>query len=172
MTRRSRRRPLLDGLRGEEAARVLGRLLDEHPELVGEVEELARAELGAVASDSLVAEVIAAIDGIGLDQLNARSGRIPGRGYVHEVDAAYELVEGAIEPYHEDIRRRTRLGFVEAASEIVMAVLDALAEVVPAKEGSVLAYAGEDVPGELAGELIREAKSLGLHVSPDREPRW
>lgn len=169
---RRRRRPLLDELHGDEARLVLGRLLDAHPELVDEAETLARARLADVAGESLAAEVVAAIEGIGLDQLNARSGRIPGLGYVHEVDAAYELVEEAFEPYREEVRRCARLGLTDSAVAIVVAVLDALQQVVPAEQGSVLAYAGEDVPDELAFELLREAKSLGLDVPSDRGPRW
>jgi hypothetical protein len=45
-----------------------------------------------------------------LDALGARVGRVRGRGYVHETDAAWELVEEAIEPFRSDIERRAALG--------------------------------------------------------------
>lgn len=148
---------LCDHLDAAERAAVLRALLKERPELHAEVERLAATLLQDVTTDAVTGDVSWALDGLALEDLAGRAGRQPGRGYVHEGEAAYELVEEAVQPFVDDLRRRARLGMHDAAAQLAVRLLAGLYECRDAPDGSVLAYAGPDTPGELAAWVMREA---------------
>jgi hypothetical protein len=52
--------------------------------------------LGEVRVESVAVEIRTALVELELADLAVRAGRQPGGGYVHETDAAYDLVEGAV----------------------------------------------------------------------------
>lgn len=113
---------------------------------------------------------------IPLDALGARAGRTRGGGYVHEVDAAWELVEEAIEPLRSDLERRATLGSVDAAATLAVGTVAGLYRVRVPEAGTVLAYAGEDTPSELASGVLELAAKLGVEIPPssaeDHWPDW
>ncbi len=88
---------------------MLDALLIAHPELNDEAERIARDLLTAVSVEQVASEVEAALRWISLDALAARAGRVRGRGYVHETEAAWELVDEAIEPFRSDLDRQASL---------------------------------------------------------------
>jgi hypothetical protein len=75
---------------------------------------------------------------------------------VHETDAAFDLVAGAMRPFVEDLRRRARLGLDEAAAKLALGVLTGLYRCRDARDGTVLAYAGTETPEELAPWVVTE----------------
>ncbi len=89
-----------------ERAMVMGMLLDERPELRTDAERIGAELLADVSADEVAGEVAERLEGLAIEDLASRAGRQPGRGYVHEVEAAYELVEEAVRPLEEDVRRR------------------------------------------------------------------
>jgi hypothetical protein len=116
-----------------------------------------RESTGAAVKRSLLALDIADLD----------AGYQPGRGYVHECDAAAELVEQAIEPFEEDARRRLRLGLTEAAQALALGVLDGLEACEGSYDGDeVLCYAGRTSPMTMATRCgnycVRQASCLCL----------
>lgn len=148
-------------------------LLANRPELAAEAEELAAELLAAVSIDAVASDVKAALLEIPLDALATRAGRVRGRGYVHEVDAAWELVEEAIEPFRADLRRRATHGSAKAASSVAVGVVAGLYLVREPEMGTVLAYAGEDTPGELADDVLSLAAELGVDIPADApEHHW
>lgn len=148
-------------------------MLARRPELAAEAEELATEVLAAVSIDAVASDVEAALQGIPLDALASRAGRVRGRGYVHEVDAAWELIEEAIEPFRSDLRRRASLGSAEAASSMAAGIVAGLYLVREPEMGTVLAYAGEDTPGQLADDVLSLAAELGVEIAPKTaEEHW
>jgi hypothetical protein len=107
-----------------------------------------------------------ALEELPLDALAMRSGRIRGRGYVHETDAAWELLEESIEPFLADLRRRAILG-LDAAADVAAGIVAGLYRCREPEDGTVVAYAGPDSLSELADEVINEANRLGLVLTPD-----
>jgi hypothetical protein len=91
---------------------------------------------------------------------------------VHEADAAWEIVEEAVEPFLADMRRRASLGLAGSAAVVATGVVAGLYRVDPPEEGSVLAYAGPDVPGELADAVLDEAGRLGIDIDPKAPGRF
>ena len=90
-------------------------------------------------------------------QLVYRAGRVRGRGYVHENEAASEILEEVLQPDLDDLARRAALGLDDAARQIGLGLLRGLANCrAGVQDGTVLAYAGPDVTDELAWS-VREA---------------
>jgi hypothetical protein len=121
--------PLLALLHPAEQSYVLLELLDGHPELREEADEYALEILNDVDVDAVTDEVVDVFMGMDHTLIGQRSGRQPGRGYVHEVDAVWELLEEAIEPFVDEVVRRRRLRLDDAAQRYVQGVLAGLDEV-------------------------------------------
>lgn len=165
-----RRRPpptsALDALSGAEHARILVELLTSHPELRSEAEDAARRLLDDASVDAIAGSVACALEELPLDALAMRSGRIRGRGYVHETEAAWEILEEAVEPFLADLRRRAMLG-LDAAADVAAGIVAGLYRCREPEDGTIVAYAGPDSLSELADQVINEANRLGLLLSPD-----
>lgn len=105
---------------------VLLHLLKAHPELRREAEQLA----AAAASDVDREEIAAAVEEAYLNQsymeIGDRCGRQPGRGYVQEGDAQWELLEEVLEPFLTEVERLVRIGHQPAAGTQVLGILDGL----------------------------------------------
>jgi hypothetical protein len=149
---------VLDALTADESSALLAAVLEPHPELVDEAENEARELLSAVTVDDVAVNVSSMLTMIPLEELGARAGRVRGRWYVHEADAAFELVEGAVESFLAGMRRRASLGLAGPAVVVATGVVAGLYMVDPPDDGSVLAYAGSDVLDELASAVLDEAE--------------
>ncbi len=136
----------------EEAARVLHRLLDAHPELVCEADGIARALLGEVSFEDIADEVEAAVEAPDLDDLGSRAGR-HSWGYTHPTEAAWELLEEAVEPFVEDMKRLAALGLEAEALEICKGIVLGLYRARGETGHDVLEWA-EDFPAEAAAGAL------------------
>jgi hypothetical protein len=99
---------VLEKLRPGEAAAVLNQLLDKHPELKSEAEELASQIMSAASSEDVAEEVYVEITSIDLDALNGRAGS-HSWGYVEPSEAATELLTEALEDRVEEMKRNLEL---------------------------------------------------------------
>ncbi|MGH3442291.1 MAG: hypothetical protein ACRDUY_09680 [Nitriliruptorales bacterium] len=156
-----------DALDPAERGAVLAELLAERPDLRGDIERLAAAHLRTTSVDAVAGDIEWELESIELEDLAGRAGRQPGRGYVHENEAAYELVEQAVQPFVDDMLRRARLGMTEAAAEVALGIIVGLYGCREAPDGTVLAYAGPDTPRELAGWVASEVRKAGVTLAPD-----
>lgn len=164
--RRTTPTPALDALSGAEHGRVLTELLTSHPELRSEAEDTARRLLDDASVDAIAESVARALEELPLDALAMRSGRIRGRGYVHETEAAWEIVEEAVEPFLVDLRRRAGLG-LKTAVAVATGIVAGLYRCREPEDGTVVAYAGPDSLSELADAVMDEANTLGVVLSPE-----
>jgi hypothetical protein len=156
-----------------ERAGVLAALLTDRSELHAEVERLAAALLGHVRVESVAVEVRTELAELELIDLAVRAGRQPGGGYVHETDAAYELVEAAVQPFVDDLHRRARVGMHEAAAKLALGVLTGLYLCRGPRDGTVLAYAGTDTTEELAAWVVDETTKAQVELpSADVAAAW
>ncbi len=165
---RPRRRPTpsLDQLTTAERGELLGALLTAHPELTGETERLALA-LAAVDADEVAETIEWELREADADQLAYRAGRVSGRGYVHENEAASEMLEELLQPELDNLARRAALGLHDAARQIAIGLLRGLANCGEGvAEGTVLAYAGPDVTDDLAW-TVRDALAKADLDLPD-----
>ena len=165
--REKRALSVLGSLTPVERGEVLTTLLSAHPELLSEAERMAGALLSTVSVEQIACEVESALTGIPLDALAVRAGRVPGRGYVPEYDAAWELLEEAIGPFRVDLQRRAELTVDQAATRVAIGIVGGLYRVREPELGTVLAYAGDDALPELAASVLHLAATLGVVLPGD-----
>jgi hypothetical protein len=157
---------VLDGLEPEECSRVLAGLLALHPDLRPAAEELARTALDAVDEDAVADEVIAAYHGMELRRIGERMGPRRGRGYVDETEAAWELLEEALEPFLAQISRLGGLGFTDAAGRCAQGVLAGLDELRECTDPDIVFAWGppEDAAAELAESVHATAERVRVTI--------
>ncbi len=146
---------------------MLDALVIDHPELKGDLERIAGELLSSVSIEQVAADVESALIGIPLDALASRAGRVPGGGYVHETDAAWELVEEVIAPFRSDLERRAALGHHDAATSMAIGIVAGLRRARDPEMGTVLAYAGDEATSELAAGVVALAAKVGVDIPDD-----
>jgi hypothetical protein len=166
--------PGLDRLTTAELGQLLSELLLAHPELVDQAENRALALLAVADADEVAESIEWTLREADADQLACRSGRVYGRGYVHENEAASEILGELLQPDLDDLARRAALGLYDAASQIGLGLLLGLAACRTAvADGTVLAYAGPDVTDDMAWSVydaLTKAKVSVPDDAPDRLP--
>lgn len=171
--------PALDRLTSGERGHLLGEVLVAHPELVDEAERLALAKLAIIDLDEVAESLEWELREADIDQLAHRAGRVRGRGYVHENEAAGEILYELLQPKLADLSRRAALGLNDTACQLALGLLRGLANCREGVEdGTVLAYAGPDVTDDLAWSVRDALNKAGLNLpdevlqdlSPDSDP--
>jgi hypothetical protein len=142
-------RSILAELKPEEAADVLRRLIENEPRLKERAERLGQELLEKVSCEDVAAEVEAALGGIDADDVSSRAGG-HSWGYVEPGEAAMELVEEAVEPFREDMKRRLGRGQERQALEICKGIILGLYRVEQEGESEIVAVA-PDALSEEAG---------------------
>lgn len=147
-----------------EKAVVLDELVKDDRELARRAEHAARSRLGHVDADEVATTVADALLALDHEELSAHAGRT-GYGYVEPTEAAWWLLEQAVEPWLEDITRRATLGLSEAARRLGLGILQGLYRVHDrtGDDGLLLAWA-PDFPGEAADRVIRVLSDVGIEL--------
>ncbi|MBI4734503.1 MAG: hypothetical protein HY766_00325 [candidate division NC10 bacterium] len=148
----SKKKGPLDRLTGDEAVTVLRLLWEERPELRKEVERLAKSVLGGVSVEDVADAVEDAVRSLDLDDLSSRAGRHRD-GYVEPSQAAVDLVEEAVMPFIEDIKRRAEARQQAAALNTCVGVVLGLYRLRNREGDPFLGWAA-DSPDEMAGEAV------------------
>ena len=172
---------LLDRLTPEEAQALLHDLLNLHPELQPEAEELAR-NIGASPSiEEIADEVFDAVSSIDLDALNERAGS-HSWGYVEPSEAAWELLEESLEDLIANMKRLAELGLAAGAEAICVGIVEGLYRARKVNSDGALGWA-PDFPIEQAGHVLKEffrssAPAVKIALQPlletlaARAPEW
>lgn len=143
---------------------VLEQLLAAHLDLIEEAEGLASGLMSSANAEQIAHELAHQLGSLGFEELAGRAGRIPGRGYVDENEAAWELLEEALEPFLNDIRRRAALGFTQAAAAIATGTIAGLDRLREKPDGQLIAFAGDDAVDTLADTVVDLADNLQLEL--------
>jgi hypothetical protein len=139
-------------LKGEEAAALLRVLLERHPELSKEIDALAESVIGDVSVEEVADAVEDELRALDLEDLNSRAGS-HAYGYVEPTEAAWELVEEAVVPFLDDIKRRAEAGQHAAALNTCVGVVLGLYRLRHSQGDDFLGWAA-DSPDEMAGEAV------------------
>jgi hypothetical protein len=143
---------LLPKLNPAESASVLHSLLERHPELVAEAEEIARATVSDVDAEAVAEDVEETILGLDLDDLEARAGR-KSWGYVEPTEAASELLGEAVDPFVDEMKRHIEFGFEAAATATCAGIVLGLYRCRGENSDQLLGWA-EDFPAETAEHAV------------------
>ncbi len=160
VVRQSRKKTsLLESLKPEEAQTVLGRLLAIRAGLRAEAERIARSVLAGVSFEAVADQVEEAVRDLDLDDLRGRSGS-HAWGYVEPTEAAWEILEEAVAPFLEDMKRQIGLGLETEALEICKGIVLGLYRLRESKSDELLGWA-PDFPEEAAGDAIEAWRTAG-----------
>jgi hypothetical protein len=151
--------PVLDRLKPTEAVVVLKHLLETHPNLAGEADEIARAVLRQQNYEDVTAEVEDEVRALDYDILNARAGS-HAWGYVEPAEAAEEIMEETLKPFLDDLKRHLELGLEAEALEICKGLVLGCYRLSEREGGDVLGWA-PDAPAEIAGSALEMWHSGG-----------
>jgi len=140
-------------LQGIEGQAVLRRVLEAHPGLRGEAEEIARALIGEVSFETIADDLARELESRTLDDLELRSqGRGPGEGAA--ADAARNLLQEALDPLVDDMRRRLDLGLEDEALDTCRGIIVGLYRARGSAAGGCLARV-PDYPEAAAESVLR-----------------
>lgn len=139
---------------------VLRRLLDGHPELRAEADQLVLSVVAGVARADLADDVAFALESVSTAEVGANSGRQRGRGYVEMSDAAWELLGAAVDPFVVRLRHLVDIGLRDAATEVGAGVLLGLSQATGDDECAI--YFEPDFAAEKGAEVLAEIAELGL----------
>lgn len=147
-----------------EHVTLVARLLAERPDLIDVVEDLAADLLGDTDRRDVADEVVDSYLDVEFTEIGARVGRVPG-GYVDEHEARWQMLEELLEPCLEDIARRWRLGFEEAAVELAVGALHGLYDLREAPEYTLIRWgATADDTFALAQNVTFACERLGCEL--------
>jgi hypothetical protein len=102
--------------------------------------------------EAIAEDVEQAVLDLDLDDLNARAGG-ESWGYVESTEAAWELVEEAVAPHLDEMRRRIELGLETAAVAACEGIVLGLYRCRDQTTDGVIGW-GSDAPAEMAGEAV------------------
>jgi hypothetical protein len=158
--RRSKKRPsATDKLRPDEAAELLRALLARHPELAKEAGSMAEEMVTRVSAQDVADAVEEAILALDIDALGDRAGE-HSDGYTEPTEAAWQLLQEAIDPFVDDLRRRIALGAGHAAVTTCRGIVVGLYRVRGKNRDAVLGWA-EDFPAEAAAQTVAILRAAG-----------
>lgn len=165
---REAQRQTIDALDGPEAKRVLGALLDTRPDLLGEVAELAGSDLGGIDRERVADEVARTVGALRIEDAWVRSGPRADGSYVEETEAAWAVVEDAVEPFARDLERRIRLGRDAEARAICEGTLVGLYRVDRKYGEQFLDGHAPDAISDVAGWVAERWRKSGGRARPRR----
>ena len=161
---------VLDKTSPGELAQVLHALLKKHPDLKPEAQAIAVEFVSSSSVEETAEEVLDAVTALDLDSLNGRAGS-HSWGYVEPTEAAWELLDEAVEEVVADMKRRMDLGLETAAETICLGIVVGLHKAKNVVSDGPLAWA-EDFPAEAAcnavAELIRMCPAEDRRAVHDR----
>ena len=165
----------LDALSTAEKATVLDELLAARPDLREPTEAYAAQVMTDADRSAVAGDVEDALQGLGIEELNARAGYRPGRGYVHPAEAADEILDEALQPFLDDLQRRADLGMRSAAVELAVGVLLGLYNCRHSNSETLLQYS-PDYAAERASGVVSDCAGLGIELPAvellDLMPEW
>jgi hypothetical protein len=148
------RLPVWEKMSPGELAQVLHALLRKHPDLKPEAEAIAVDLVSSSSVEDTAEQVLDAVTALDLDSLNDRAGS-HSWGYVEPTEAAWELLEEAVQDVIADMKRRMDLGLETAAETICLGIVVGLHKAKNVVSDGPLAWA-EDFPAEAACNAVAE----------------
>ena len=152
---------VLSRLTDQESSLVLHTLLERHQPLREEVEKLATEIVSAPSCEDIASAVADAVTSLDIQDLGGRAGATRW-GYTEPSEAAWQLLEEAVEVFLADMKRRAELGLTDAAITICRGIIAGLYKARRIPSDGPLGWA-PDFPAEEAGHAVAEV----LRAIPD-----
>jgi len=155
-TRTPNKKNIIDNISPDEALEVLRTLVHEDPNLVDKIEKIVNELLSSVVPDEIASEVYWELDNIDVEELWGRSGRTQ-YGYVEPQEMASQMMEEALEPFLEQLKRYRKLSFSKAAKNVCLGIMKGLYQFEMESTSDFKDWA-VDEPAECAVSVLEEWK--------------
>lgn len=155
---------VMAALTDHEKAEILDTLITDDTTLAARAGREGRSRLARVEVADVADAVADALLGLDQEELSGHAGRTK-HGYVEPTEAAWWLLEAALQPWLDDIARRARLGFSGPAGQIGLGVLAGLrqADDGGANDERLLSWA-PDFTYEAGETVRRQLAALGIEL--------
>ena len=144
-----------------------------HPDLLPAARLAADRLLATVSFSDVAERVCAGLQALNLDDLDACAH---GRGYVEPSEAAWNAIEGVVQPYIHDLERRVKLLHEDEALQVCSGIVAGLYRA--EQSGFALYEYAEDAPSGLAGHAVdiwrrrRRTCAFPRHFVETFTPDW
>ncbi|NCO68866.1 MAG: hypothetical protein CO162_00645 [bacterium (Candidatus Ratteibacteria) CG_4_9_14_3_um_filter_41_21] len=152
---------VIDSLSPDEAKRILNILVERDKSLRKEAEKLANDILKEVDMEGIAEDVLFELNNLDVHEVWDNSGGRSDGSYVEPGECAIGMVEEVIEPYVEEMKRYSKLGFHKQAFAICCGVILGLYKF-EYKSTTEFKDWAVDAPGEIAGYILDEAVKLKI----------
>jgi len=115
----------LQSLNATETSLVLKTLLDDNPELIKSAYNIAIKAVSDVDADTIMYEVYQQLNALDVDYLYDNSGK-SRYGYVDPNDMAYEMFEGALSPFVDEMKTNQQRSLPAAAKSYCIGIIKGL----------------------------------------------
>ena len=148
------KKDILDKISASEAQSILKQIAGEDEGLRKRIIELAEDLLRDVDVEEVCGDVYYKLDGIDVHELWDRAGAKTD-GYTSPEDMAFEMVEEALEPFLQEMRRLFDLEMRHEAKLYCMGILKGIYQY-EKDSGSEFKDWATDIPGESFGTILDE----------------
>jgi hypothetical protein len=155
---------LIQSLSPDDAYGVLMILLRDNPDLEEPLYQIAAQILNDVDSDEIMDDVYYELDSLDVDDLYNRSGKTR-YGYVEPSEEAWEMIEAAIEPFIDKMKKSQERVMPFMAKTYCAGIIKGLQKFGGESNSDFLDWA-QDAPGEEIEKVFSEWKK-GLPSDED-----
>ena len=153
---RSEMKKFVQGLSADEAPHTLKLLFDENPDIMKKIYDCAVKAAATVDADDIADNVFSSLDILGYDDLNGRAGRTR-HGYVGPDQAAWDLFEGALDPFINEMAKNHKRALPVVAKAYCIGIIKGL-QMYGESPVSDLSGWLQDAPGEYIDTVVDEWK--------------
>ncbi len=172
---RTLKRSVLDSLDSAEKGGVLDQLLHGSPDLRAKAELIARQYLAAADNHAVADDVESELLSLSMEDLSGRAGR-QRHGHVEPTDAAWQLLEEALQNHDDELARLLDLGMIQPAVAQALGVIGGLYRCRDCEDGDQLLSWAPDFPIEHADQVVGHLTKAGVQLATDSiatvAPEW
>jgi len=161
------KKDILDKISASEARSILKQISGEDEGLRKKIIELAEDLLRNVDAEEVCGDVYYELDGIDVHELWDRAGA-KADGYTSPEDMACEMVEEALEPFLQEMRRLLDLRMRHEAKLYCIGILKGIYQY-EKDSGSEFKDWATDIPGESFGAILDEWKERNSNKKDGKE---
>jgi hypothetical protein len=147
----------LSTLTDDQAQRVLNHLLEENPKLIPIAVAFARETLSGIDEHRISDRVCAALSDLDVEDLWQESGKTR-YGYVDPHDHSYEMMEGKIDPFLDEMERYQDRGMIDDALACCRGIIKGICVYMSEEAGDFADWAADSDDG-LTYDVIERWKT-------------
>lgn len=144
----------IHGINEHQASQVIKALLDNNPDFLKKVYDIAVQVVGNVDTEEIADNVYYALDVLDIEMLSGRAGRTR-YGYVEPTEAAWEIFEEAITPFIDEMKKSQQRALPAVAKSHCVGIVKGLIRYGEDSSSDLKEWVS-DAPNEYVYTVIQE----------------